>query len=126
MNTTDEALSFDDRDLSSIKSQSQTMLKVHSSLLEFDLSNTSNEALSYAASSSSVTQSQTSQKEKHEATCNKCQAYPIKGIRYKCSVCQNYNLCRSCNKKNKNEHEHPLLQLLRPDQAPSDGHLEMV
>lgn len=31
------------------------------------------------------------------------------GVRYKCAVCENYDLCKSC--EGKAQHEHPLLKI---------------
>jgi hypothetical protein len=39
--------------------------------------------------------------------CEKCFKEPIEGIRYKCSVCSNYNLCNECEEKNSLSNEHP-------------------
>ena len=39
--------------------------------------------------------------------CEKCFQEPIKGYRYKCSVCNDYNLCDKCEEKNSIENEHP-------------------
>ena len=39
--------------------------------------------------------------------CEKCFQEPIKGIRYKCSICSDYNLCDKCEEKNSLENEHP-------------------
>ena len=82
--------------------------------------NTDNMAQSFNCGDFTQTeiQMQTSMKQTHEATCNKCQSYPILGIRYKCSVCRNYDLCPSC--ESKTDHPHPFIQLKRADQAPAD------
>ncbi len=34
---------------------------------------------------------------------------PLIGIRYKCSVCEDFSLCENC--EDKGEHEHPFLKL---------------
>ena len=39
--------------------------------------------------------------------CEKCFQEPIKGYRYKCSECGDYNLCDKCEEKNSLENEHP-------------------
>ena len=39
--------------------------------------------------------------------CNKCFKSPIVGFRYKCSKCNNYNLCEECEEKNSQNEEHP-------------------
>ena len=43
----------------------------------------------------------------HGFKCEKCFKEPIEGIRYKCSVCSNYNLCNECEEKNSLSNEHP-------------------
>ena len=39
--------------------------------------------------------------------CQKCFQEPIIGYRYKCSVCNDYNLCQNCEEKNTVSEEHP-------------------
>ena len=39
--------------------------------------------------------------------CELCLQQPIVGIRYKCSICPNYNLCESCEEKNYELKTHP-------------------
>lgn len=41
--------------------------------------------------------------------CKGCEMNPIKGIRYQCYKCANFNLCQTCEEKV--EHEHPLLKI---------------
>ncbi|MBR4609474.1 MAG: hypothetical protein IKO38_03385, partial [Erysipelotrichaceae bacterium] len=41
--------------------------------------------------------------------CAECGSYPIKGTRYKCSICPNYDVCENCEKKT--DHEHSFLKL---------------
>ena len=36
--------------------------------------------------------------------CDICLKMPIIGCRYKCSICNNYNLCENCEEKNANSH----------------------
>ena len=46
----------------------------------------------------------------HEGVkCQKCNQYPIIGYRYKCSVCNNYNLCQNCEENS--EHEHDFIKI---------------
>lgn len=40
-------------------------------------------------------------------TCDSCNAYPIVGNRYKCSVCPDYDLCQTCHSQEKHK-EHTL------------------
>ena len=45
--------------------------------------------------------------------CNKCFKEPIVGYRYKCSICNNYNLCEECEEKNEQsgEHQHEFIKM---------------
>ena len=45
-------------------------------------------------------------------TCDECGVYGIKGRRYKCLVCPNYDLCESCE-SNLN-HDHPMMKVNNP------------
>lgn len=51
---------------------------------------------------------------KHEVICNGCNVCPIKGIRYKCVICDNLNYCEKCEKEKSGNHEHPFLKLIFP------------
>jgi len=44
----------------------------------------------------------------HEDVCNCCQRQ-IVGVRYKCPVCLELNLCEACEAKN--DHEHAMLKI---------------
>ena len=44
--------------------------------------------------------------------CHGCKVNPIKGIRYKCSYCLDFNFCQTCE-ANK-EHDHPFIKLKLP------------
>ena len=45
--------------------------------------------------------------------CEKCFEEPIIGFRYKCSVCNNYNLCQKCEEENEvlEEHSHYFIKI---------------
>jgi len=45
--------------------------------------------------------------------CDGCQS-SIRGIRYKCSVCPDFDLCQSCEAKGSHDSNHPLLKMLKP------------
>ena len=49
--------------------------------------------------------------------CEHCFSNPIKGIRYKCSICNNYNLCQQCHEKNSEtgKHQHFFYSLKNKD-----------
>lgn len=49
--------------------------------------------------------------------CDGCHAYPIQGIRYKCSVCGDVDLCSSCEAMSVHS-DHVLLKIRKPIQAP--------
>ena len=42
----------------------------------------------------------------HGIKCNKCGKEPIIGYRYKCTVCNNFNLCDECESQNSETEEH--------------------
>jgi len=44
-------------------------------------------------------------------TCDGCGVVPIKGVRFKCLVCPNYDLCAVCEAKNAHPADHTLLKL---------------
>jgi len=51
----------------------------------------------------------------HEGVvCDGCQAYPIVGIRYKCSVCGNVDFCSTCEASDMHP-EHVLCKIRRPE-----------
>ena len=44
-------------------------------------------------------------------TCDGCGVHPLVGVRYKCGVCPNFDLCENCEKKEALKHGHPLVRL---------------
>ena len=50
--------------------------------------------------------------------CDGCNVYPIKGIRYKCIVCDNFDFCEKCEADKGMEHGHPLLKINDPKIQP--------
>ena len=40
--------------------------------------------------------------------CDGCNAFPIIGVRYKCRICADYDLCGKCAEKKENHTEHKL------------------
>jgi len=51
-------------------------------------------------------------------TCDGCGKKPLKGIRYKCAVCHDFDYCAKCEEKNKNSHPHPFIMIRKPERAP--------
>lgn len=45
----------------------------------------------------------------HQVTCDGCDTSPITGIRYKCSVCKDFDYCANCEERL--AHEHPFLKI---------------
>ena len=43
--------------------------------------------------------------------CDGCGMLPISGWRFKCSICDDYNLCENCEERLGREHDHPLIKL---------------
>lgn len=50
-------------------------------------------------------------------TCDNCETSPIKGIRYKCSQCPDFDLCQACESKGAHSH-HTFLKIRKVAQAP--------
>jgi len=48
--------------------------------------------------------------------CDGCEENPIIGVRYKSSVCKNYDLCGAC--EDRLGHEHPMIKIKTPGGAP--------
>ena len=46
--------------------------------------------------------------------CLICQEENIKGIRYKCSQCEDFNICNNCEKKNSHKPSHILIKIRKP------------
>ena len=51
--------------------------------------------------------------------CSECNE-PIVGIRYKCSICKDFDYCEKCEEKTKGGHGHPFLKIYKPDMCPID------
>lgn len=49
--------------------------------------------------------------------CDGCGQAPISGVRYKCSICKNFDFCATCEERK--GHEHAFLKIQNPDQAPT-------
>ena len=54
----------------------------------------------------------------HNATCDGCNLI-IEGIRYKCSVCNDFDYCQICEQNNYNTHAHPFIKIKSPEFAPT-------
>ena len=49
--------------------------------------------------------------------CDSCNG-PIVGVRYKCTICPDFDFCEKCEEKNNGEHGHPMLKINDPQQCP--------
>jgi hypothetical protein len=50
----------------------------------------------------------------HKVQCDMCGVTPIRGIRYKCAVCSDYDLCEKCEASGEHPVGHALLKMTRP------------
>lgn len=50
--------------------------------------------------------------------CDGCNAFPIRGIRYKCAVCKDFDYCEACEEKFNEVHKHPFIKINKPELAP--------
>ena len=48
-------------------------------------------------------------------SCDGCGMGPIVGVRYKCSICDNFDYCENCEELYKNEHNHPFIKVYKPN-----------
>lgn len=46
----------------------------------------------------------------HGVRCDHCDVAPIKGARFKCAVCANFDLCAQCEAKREHDANHPLIK----------------
>lgn len=54
----------------------------------------------------------------HErVACDGCNAYPIVGTRYKCSICKNFDFCAKCEEFT--DHHHAFIKISKPEDAPT-------
>jgi len=58
----------------------------------------------------------------HGITCDGCQMSPITGIRFKCRVCDDFDLCEACEAKNVHPADHPLIKFKVERSRPHHGH----
>jgi hypothetical protein len=54
--------------------------------------------------------------------CDGCGQFPLVGVRYKCTVCNDYDLCSACEAKGQHPVDHPLIKLKQAPQAERDVH----
>jgi Zinc finger, ZZ type len=50
-------------------------------------------------------------------TCNGCKINPIRGIRWKCMECDDYDLCNACRSSGTHPPSHKMLKLESPEDA---------
>lgn len=58
------------------------------------------------------------EQEHKDIICDVCEAADIKGIRYKCTQCDDYDLCEKCESKGHHQ-EHVLLKIRKVHHAPA-------
>ncbi len=50
--------------------------------------------------------------------CDNCNLFPIVGCRYKCSICEDFNICEKCETIMGFSHSHPLIKINKPQMKP--------
>lgn len=50
-------------------------------------------------------------------TCDGCNQFPITGVRYKCTVCENFDFCDDCENNFSESHKHPFLKINNLNQS---------
>ena len=50
--------------------------------------------------------------------CDACGKNPIQGVRFKCAICPDYDLCEDCEKKGVHP-EHAMIKIRKPSMAPA-------
>jgi hypothetical protein len=56
--------------------------------------------------------------------CDHCQQNPIQGIRFKCQVCPDFDLCSECESKTVHPVDHPLLKMRQPTRKDIHRHVQ--
>lgn len=54
--------------------------------------------------------------------CSNCSILEIKGVRFKCSTCQNYNLCSNCEEYSTHDLNHIMIKMRFPDNNIKESH----
>ena len=50
----------------------------------------------------------------YHVTCDGCKVNPLRGTRYKCKKCENFDFCEDCYNKNKESHGHDFIKIMHP------------
>ena len=60
--------------------------------------------------------------------CEHCFIEPIVGLRYKCSICQNYNLCEKCEEKNEEtqKHSHDFIKIRNEEKNNDNNNYDII
>ena len=53
--------------------------------------------------------------------CDSCKVMPIKEVRFKCTICFNYDLCEKCERRGKHPRSHPLIKMYACGRAKDVG-----
>jgi hypothetical protein len=74
---------------------------------------TINQALKIIDSKISLNQSQISTAHNGITcnSCNSCNMNPIKGIRFRCQACADFNFCENCEQERGDAHDHPMIKI---------------
>lgn len=53
-------------------------------------------------------------KRHHDVYCDNCHAHPIQGVRYQCTVCDDFDLCANCEGLGVHVKSHPMIKYYEP------------
>jgi hypothetical protein len=58
--------------------------------------------------------------------CDGCDCKNIKGIRYKCLVCEDFDYCENCEEKYGDTHGHPFIKINKPNLIPKNFGIKIL
>ena len=110
-NSTTESEKTNEDQLEKIKNNLQDLVHTNLKNLENSLVETIFESIKIPLNESLIKKPKQSEITHYGIKCDNCEKENIKGIRYKCMNCENYNLCSECESLNKHNPNHILIKI---------------